>query len=242
MAARRRRASDAGQTLCSTDSHRLFRSLHLSTWLSLETLTLGAGNPGIPAFREPLKHSLALTQTPPPTPRPLCPFLSSNLSPFTMGLEQSGSTAPLHSCGSESQRGCCYFRYPSSTREHDHHIISSTVRAWCTHGRAKNAVLSKSGKLIKYCQLSDADNQPCLVTPAWPCSFVSHYGLIHAAGRWHRKPSKKKKNLFSLKDCSRVDRTKSHRNDTFMYLHLGYSYPRCYCYDYCPNWNEMYWV
>lgn len=31
---------------------------------------------------------------------------------------------------------------------------------------------------------------------------------------------KKKKNLFSLKDCSRVDRTKSHRNDTFMYLHL----------------------
>lgn len=61
--------------------------------------------------------------------------------------------------------------------------------------------------------------------------------LLHAARRWHKKPSKK--NLFSLKGCSRVDRTKSHCNDTFMYLHLGYSYPRCYCYDYCPNWNVL---
>lgn len=49
--------------------------------------------------------------------------------------------------------------------------------------------------------------------------------------------SLQKKNLFLLKGCSRVDRTKSHRNDTFMYLHLEYSYSSCY--NYCPNGNVL---
>lgn len=122
MAARRRTANVGQTDTLFYRQHALFKSLHLSTWLSLETLTLpSAGNLGIPAFREPQKHSLALTQTLPPPPadlsqkqaprRMFCPFLSSSLSPFTMELEQSGSTVPLHSCGSESQRGCCYFCY-----------------------------------------------------------------------------------------------------------------------------------
>lgn len=185
MAARRRRASDAGQTLCSTDSHGLFRSLHLSTWLSLETLTLGAGNLGIPAFREPLKHSLALTQTSPPPP----PWRTKKALPFPVlqplsihngaGIVRVYCTIPL-----------VWYRKPErllllllpSVPPETMTTMSSFPQWESSIPMVEPRMLywARVEKLIKYCQLSDTDNQPCLgtlVTPAWPCSFVSHYGL-----------------------------------------------------------------
>lgn len=152
-----------------------------------------------------------------------------------MELEQSGSTVPLH-----SPERLLLLPLPSVPPE------TMTTMPPFPQWESSRAVVeprmlywARVKKLFKYCQLSDADDQSCLVTPAWPCSSVSHYGLLHAAGRWQSKPLKKK-NLFSLKDCSRVDRTKSHRNDTFMYLHLDtLTHACCYCYDYCPNWNVL---
>lgn len=129
-----------GQTLCSTDSHALFRSLHLSTWLGLETLTLGAGNLGIPAFREPLKHSLALPQALPPPPisspsssrRPLenrLPEERSALSVLQPLSIHNGAGAVRVYCTTPIAREAVA---PSvtlcSTRDHDHHVIFSTVR------------------------------------------------------------------------------------------------------------------
>lgn len=84
--------------LCAADSHTLFRSLHLSTWLSLETLTLGAGNLGIPAFREPQKPSPALTQTLPP-PTDLSTPGSQERSAFSCPLIPLQSQWPWNSRG-----------------------------------------------------------------------------------------------------------------------------------------------
>lgn len=124
-----------GQTLCSTDSHALFRSLHLSTWLDLETLTLGAGNLGIPAFREPLKHSPALTQALPSPPADLLKTGSlknkersalSVLQPLSIhngaGAVRVYCTTPLAREAAATSVTLC------STRDHDHHVTFSTVR------------------------------------------------------------------------------------------------------------------
>lgn len=120
------------------------------------------------------------------------PFLYSNLSPFTMELEQSGSTVPLH-----SPERLLLLPLPSVPPE------TMTTMSSFPQWESSIAVVeprmlywARVKKLFKYCQLSDADDQSCLVTPAWPCSSVSHYGLLHTAGRWHNKP-KKKKTVFT---------------------------------------------
>lgn len=102
-----------------------------------------------------------------------CLFVSSSLSPLTMDLKQSGPTVLLLLDGSDSQLGSCYFCYflfyqrPQTTfpTAHDN----------------KNVCTGEGEELPESHQLSNADGQDCLTTPAYPCSLLSHCGHLHAA-------------------------------------------------------------